>query len=141
MKRRGLLLIALGGCAALVSLALLFGETLPGSKVCPAVGYGFDGHVELIFSQEPASVAACFGEGCTPEPVVKSDVGRWLVPQSRPYLVPPVNVTSINVEVVALSGARNGGELQIETESTGEYPFGKECGGPFRFKPVRVPFS
>ncbi|MET1088006.1 MAG: hypothetical protein ABWY04_12940 [Arthrobacter sp.] len=141
MKPRGLLLIALGGCAALVALALLFSETPPGNKVCPAIGYGFHGDVELIFAQAPASIAACFGEGCTPEPVVKSADGRWLVPQSRPYLVPPVNVTSIYVEAATASGTRNADELPIETESTGEYPFGKECGGPFRFKPVQVPFS
>jgi hypothetical protein len=138
MKPRGLLLVALGACAAVVALALLFGRTPAGTGVRPAIGYGYVGDVELVFSQEPASVAACFGEECSPEPVTRSPDGRWLVPQSQPYLVPPVSVASINVEISDLSGARIARVLPIETESTGEYPYGKECGGPFRFKPVQV---
>jgi hypothetical protein len=138
MKPRGIGLIALAACAAVVALALLFGRTPAGSGVCPAIGYAFVGDVELVFSQEPASVAACFGPGCTPVPVTKNPDGKWLVPQSQPYLVPPVSVTSVRVEAAAASGASTERELPIETEPTGEYPFGRECGGPFRFKPVNV---
>lgn len=139
MKARGILLLALGVLAAVLALALLFGR-MPGAPgVCPAIGYAYVGEVELAFSMQPESVAACFGDGCTPEPVTKGRDGKWLVPQSAPYLTPPVSVTSIYVEVVATSGARIAGVLQIETESTGEHPFGPDCGGPFRFKPVQVP--
>jgi len=42
------------------------------------------------------------------------------------------------VEAVAVSGGRIARELPIEAESTGEHPFGPECGGPFTFKPVQV---
>lgn len=139
MKPRGLLLVALVACAAVVALALLFSRPPAGTWVCPAIGYAYVGDAELVFSQEPAAVAACFGEGCTPQPVAKSPDGRWLVPQSRPYLVPPVSVTSVYVEAAASSGARIDRVLPIETESTGEYPFGPECGGPVRFRTVHVP--
>ena len=57
---------------------------------------------------------------------------------SRPLLVQPVSVTSIYVEAVAPSGARIVRTLPIETESTGEYPYGPQCGGPSKFKPVKV---
>jgi hypothetical protein len=139
MKARGILLAAAGVCAGLVALALLLGPATSPTGVCPAIGYAYVGDVELVFAQEPASLAACFGDGCTPEPVTKNADGRWLVPQSQPYLVPPASVTSVYVEASDSSGARIARLLPIETESTGEYPFGRECGGPVRFKPVRVP--
>lgn len=110
-------------------------------RACPAVGYAYVGDVELAFSTTPESVAVCFGDGCTPERVVRNAEGKWLVPQSPPYLNPPVSVTSIRVEAVAISGGRIARDLPIETESTGEHPFGPECGGPFRFKPVLVVFG
>lgn len=64
-----------------------------------------------------------------------------MVPQSPPYLTPPVSATSIYVEAAATTGARIALVLPIETESTGERPFGPDCGGPFRFKPVQVPLG
>ena len=109
-------------------------------RVCPAMGWAYVGDVELAFSTPPDSVAACFGDGCTPEQVARNPEGKWLVPQSQPYLNPPASVTSIYVEAVATFGGRIARDLPIETESTGEYPFGPECGGPFRFKPVHVAF-
>jgi hypothetical protein len=109
------------------------------STACPAVGYAYTGVVKLVFAHEPKSVAACFGEGCTPAAVTRSPDGRWLVPQSAPYLVPSVSVTSSYVEAVGASGARMARALPIETEPTGKHPDGPECGGPFRFKPVPVP--
>ena len=139
MKARGLLMVALGMCAAVAALALLFGRTSAETVACPAIGYAFVGDVELVFPREPASVAACFGEGCVARSVTKSPAGKWVVPQSQPYLVPPVSVTSVYVEATDSSGARVARVLQIETEPTGEYPFGPDCGGPFRFKPVHVP--
>ena len=139
MKLRGLLLIVLGVLAVVVALAVFIRGGV--SAVCPAVGHIYTGDVELVFVQEPRSVSACFGEGCTPAPVTKSRDGRWLVPQSAPYLVPPVSVTSIFVDTVNSTGVRVARALQIETEPTGEHPDGLECGGPFRFKPVQVPPS
>jgi len=137
MKRRGLLLVVSGLLLSVLGAVLLS----RGSEVtvCPANGYAYVGDVELVFAHEPASVAACFGEGCTPAPVVKSPDGRWLVPQSAPYLAPPVSVTSVYVDVVDAFRARVARALPIETESTGEHPDGPVCGGPFRFKPVHVP--
>jgi hypothetical protein len=105
------------------------------------MGWAYVGDVELAFSVPPESVAACFGDGCTPVRVVSNADGNWLVPQSSPYLDPPASVTSIHVEAVATSGIRTAGDLQIETESTGEHPFGPDCGGPVRFKPVHVTFD
>jgi hypothetical protein len=141
MKPRGILLIALAALAAVLALALLFVRTPGRSGVCPAMGYAYVGDAELMFSTQPVSVAACVGDGCKPAPVTQGKDGRWLVPQSAPYLAPPVSVTSIYVEAAAASGARIARDLPIETESTGEYPFGPDCGGPFRFKPVHVPLG
>jgi hypothetical protein len=142
MKPRGIILFALAVlAAALLALTLLLGR-MPGVPVaCPAMGYANVGDVELAFSTEPESVAACFGEGCIPAPVTKSADGKWLVPQSAPYLTPPVSVTAIYVEAMTTSGARIARVLPIETESTGEHPYGPECGGPSRFKPVLVPLG
>lgn len=137
MKRRGLLLIMLGMLIAVLTAAVMSPGS--GSIVCPATGYAYTGAVELVFAKEPASVAACLGEGCTPAPVTKGTDGRWLVPQSAPYLDPALSVTSVYVEALGASGARNARSLPIITESTGEHPDGPQCGGPFRFKPVKVP--
>src|SRR5690349_6540037 len=82
---------------------------------------------------------ACFGEGCTPARVIRTPDGRWLVPQSAPFLMPPVRVTSVFVDAVDSSGVRVARVLPIETEPTGERPDGPECGGPVRFNPVQVP--
>lgn len=139
MKRRGFLLIVFGALA--IVLALVMVNHGSSRTICPAIGYAYVGDVELVFPQEPASVAACFGEGCTPVPVAKSPDGKWLVPQTTPYLVPPVSVTSVFVEAADFSGTRVARALPIETEPTGEHPFGPECGGPVRFKPVHVPAS
>lgn len=139
MKPRALLLVGLGACSAAVALALLFGRTSAETVACPAIGYAFVGDVELVFPREPASVSACFGEGCIPQSVTKSPDGKWLVPQSQPYLVPPVSVTSVYVDATDTSGARVARVLPIAMEPTGEYPYGRDCGGPFRFKPVQVP--
>lgn len=141
MKLRGLPLLAAGVVVTVLAFAVLLGRMSWVSRACPAVGYAYVGDVELAFSTPPESVAACFGVGCTPEPVARNPEGKWLVPQSPPYLNPPVSVTSIFVEAVATSGGRIASDLPIETESTGEHPFGPECGGPFRFKPVQVAFS
>jgi hypothetical protein len=136
--RGGLVLLALGVVVTVLALATLLGR-MPGvSRVCPAIGYAYVGDVELVFSTPVESVAACFGDGCTPEQVARNPEGKWLVPQSPPYLIPPVSVTSIHVEALATSGGRIARDLPIETESTGEHPFGPDCGGPFRFKPVHV---
>ena len=139
MKTRGFLVIAPGTVAIVVAVVVF---VRGGSKsVCPAIGYVYTGDVELTFSQEPASVAACFGSGCTPSPVSRSADGRWLVPQSAPYLTPAAGVGSIVVKAVDSSGIGGARELKIESESTGEHPYGPSCGGPFRFKPVQVPPS
>ena len=140
MKPRGILLVAVGVCAAAVGLALLL-SSRTGSGVCPAIGYAYVGPAELQFSHEPTSVAACFEDDCTPAPVNKSADGKWLVPQSDPYLVPPASVKTIYVKAALYSGSRIARTFPIETEPTGEYPYGRECGGPYRFTPVKVPLG
>lgn len=137
MKRRGLFLIMFGMMIVVLAVAVVSRGS--GATVCPATGYAYTGDVELAFAQEPATVSACFGDGCTPAPVTRSADGRWLVPQSAPYLMPPVSITSVYVDAVDSSGARGARALPIETEPTGEHPDGPDCGGPFRFKPVTVP--
>ncbi len=120
MKLRGLLLIALGGLAVVLALAVFVRGGV--STICPAVGYAYTGDVELVFAHEPTSVPACFGEGCTPAAVTRNPDGRWLVPQSAPYLMPPVGVTSVFVDAVDSSGVRVARVLPIETEPTGGAP-------------------
>jgi hypothetical protein len=138
MKARGVVMLAVGALATVAAIAVLVG-LMPGlNRACPAIGYAYAGDVELAFSEQPESAAACFGEGCTPAAVERPHDGKWLVPQSPPYLIPAVSVTSIYVEAVAPSGARIARTLPIETESTGEHPYGPQCGGPFKFKPVKV---
>ncbi|WP_157374973.1 hypothetical protein [Arthrobacter alpinus] len=138
MKSRVILLLTLGVGAAALALVLVAGRT---PWACPAIGYAYVGEVELLFSAEPVSVAACFGDGCAPEAVTEDSDGKWWVPQSPPYLTTPVSVTSIYVEAVSASDSRIARVLQIETESTGNHPFALNCGGPFRFKPVHVPLG
>lgn len=137
MKRRALL-VAVGLAVAVLAVIAVIGGISRVPRVCPAIGYAYTGPVELVFSTPPVSVAACFGEGCMPEKVARNDERKWLVPQSAPYLNEPVGVTSIHVEATAAVGVRTAAELPVETESTGEHPFGVGCGGPFRFKPVQV---
>ena len=141
MKPRGILLLAMGVVVGALALLTLTGHMLSPGRPCPAVGYAYTGDVELTFSRPPGSAAACFGESCIPQEVAGNAGGKWLVPQSPPYLKPPVSVTSIYVEATDLSGHRLSRYLPIETESTGEHPFGPGCGGPFRFKPVYVAFD
>jgi hypothetical protein len=141
MKRRGVLLLALGVLASVLAVAAVLGPTRAIGRACPAMGWAYGGDVELAFSSPPGSVAACFGEGCSPAQVVLSPEGKWLVPQSPPYLDPPVSGTFIHVEATDTAGHRIAGDLPIETESTGEHPFGPECGGPFRFRPVHADFG
>lgn len=141
MKPRGVLLIVVAAGAAVLGSAVVFGSMAGADRACPAMGWAFVGDVELSFSTPPESVSACFGDGCTPEQVTRNAEGKWLVPQSPPYLTPPVSVSSIYVDASTTSGDRITSALPIETESTGEYPFGRECGGPFRFKPVQVPLG
>jgi hypothetical protein len=139
MKLRGLLLIVFGVLAVVLALVVVVRGGV--STICPAVGYAYTGDVELVFADEPTSVAACFGEGCLPAPVSRNPDGRWLVPQSAPHLIRPVSVTSVFVEAADSSGVRVARVLPIETEPTGEHPDGPECGGPVRFKPVQVPLG
>jgi len=141
MNRRWALLVAVGMVVAVMSVIAIIGGMSRDPRVCPAIGYAYTGPVELVFSSPPASVAACFGQGCTPQVVAQNNERKWLVPQSAPYLNEPVSVTSIRVEATAALGDRTAGDLPIEAESTGEHPFGVGCGGPFRFKPVPVTFS
>lgn len=141
MKTRGLVLIGAGVVVTGLAIVLLIGHWPWESRVCPAIGYANTGSVELTFSTPPDTVSACFGDGCTPAPVARNGEGKWLVPQSSPYLDPPVGVTSIYLEAQTASHAQVAKTFPIETESTGEYPYGPDCGGPFRFKPVQVDFS
>lgn len=141
MKSWRVLLLAGVVVATVIAVVILLGRMPAPDRVCPLMGWANEGDVELAFSAQPESVAACLGEGCTPAPVVRNNEGKWLVPQSPPYLNQVVSVTSIYVEAVGASGGRVARNLPIGTESTGEYPFGPECGGPLRFKPVEVPLG
>jgi hypothetical protein len=137
MKSRGVVALAVGAPVTALGLAALI-VFMPGlNRACPAIGYAYVGDVELAFSGEPESAAACFGEGCMPEPLTSRD-GKWLVPQSPPYLITPTSVDTIYVEAVAPSGNRFARTLLIEDESTGERPYGPHCPGPSKFKPVQV---
>lgn len=138
MKPRVAFLLSGAAGATVLGTAILFGSMAGVGQACPAMGWAYVGDVELSFSTPPESVSACFGDGCTPEQVTSNAEGKWFVPQSPPYLAPPISVTSIYVDASTTSGERLARALPIETESTGEYPFGRECGGPFRFKPVPV---
>lgn len=130
-------MLAVGALVAVLAIAALAGVMPGANRTCPAIGYAYVGDVELAFSGQPESAAACFGEGCAPETFEPRN-GKWLVPQSPPYLIPPVGVTSIYVEAVTTSGARIARTMPIETDLTGEHPYGAQCGGPFKFKPVQV---
>jgi hypothetical protein len=137
MKPRGVIALAIGALATALGLTALI-VFMPGhNRACPAIGYAYVGDVELAFSAEPESAAACFGEGCTPEAVTPRD-GKWLVPQSPAYLIAPASVSTIYVEAIAPSGNRVARIQSIESESTGERPYGPQCPGPSKFKPVQV---
>lgn len=138
MGRRWALLVGGGIILAVLTVLTVIAGISRDPRVCPAVGYAYTGPVELLFSTPPESVAACFGEGCTPQAVAQNDERKWLVPQSAPYWTQPVSVTSIHVEATAALGGRTVVNSPVETESTGEHPFGVGCGGPFRFKAVPV---
>jgi len=138
MGRRWALLLGGGVIVAVLTVITVITGMFRDPRVCPAVGYAYTGPVELLFSIPPESVAACFGEGCTPHTLEQNDERKWLVPQSTPYWTQPVSVTSIHVEATSALGGRTVVNLPVETESTGEHPFGVGCGGPFRFKPVPV---
>jgi len=141
MRRRWAFLLAGGIIAAVLMVITVIAGMSRDPRVCPAVGYAYTGPVELLFSTPPESVAACFGEGCMPQAVEPDDERKWLVPQSAPYRTQPVSVSSIHVEATSALGGRTVLNLPVETESTGEHPFGVGCGGPFRFKPVPVSFN
>lgn len=66
MKRRGLSLIMFGMMIVVLAVAVVSRRS--GDTVCPATGYAYTGDGELAFAQEPASVSACIGDGCTPAP-------------------------------------------------------------------------
>ena len=141
MRPRGILLLGIVVVVGALALPTLTGHMPSTGRPCPAVGYAYTGDVELAFSGPPGSVAACFGDGCIPQEVAGNAGEKWLVPQSPPYVNPPVSVTPIYVEAADLSGRRIFRNLPIQTESTGELPFGPGCGGPFSFKPVQVIFD
>ena len=76
-------MLAAGGLVTVLAIVAVVG-LLPGvNRACPAIGYAYVGDVELAFPGKPASVAACFGDGCAPENVALRD-GKWLAPQSPP---------------------------------------------------------
>lgn len=144
MNRRGRAALAFGTLAILVIAAVIaMRPQLP----CPTIGYAYVGDVELMFTSEPKTVAACFGDGCTPQPVNKGDDGKWSVPQRPPHLLsgPDLgaetqgHITFIRVAVGPHSNAGPVEQLPVESESTGEKEFWPSCPGPSRFKPVHVP--
>lgn len=145
MNRRGRAALAFGTLAILIIVAVI---ALRPQLPCPTIGYAYVGDVELTFTSEQKSVAACFGDGCTPQPVNKGDDGKWSVPQRPPYLLSDPadpgaerqgHITFIRVAVGADSNADSVEQLPVESESTGEKEFWHSCPGPSRFKPVHVP--
>ncbi|AXJ10262.1 hypothetical protein CFN17_12025 [Arthrobacter sp. PM3] len=78
----------------------------PAPLVCPAEGFVNLDPVRLDLSALPAvtSVSACFGPGdrCTPVPLTRDSSGRWMVPQTPPFVQPdnaPVPLPRIRVVV------------------------------------------
>lgn len=73
MKPLGVVALAVGAPVIALGLAALF-VFMPGlNRACPAIGYAYVGDVELAFSREPDSTAACFGEDCMPVPLTSRD--------------------------------------------------------------------
>jgi hypothetical protein len=114
-------------------------------SACPAVGYMYTGPAVLVFPQplpSQASVAACFGEECTPVELPRSDAQRWNVPQKSPYIADgmvgdgsekTVHVVVTNGDGTILSDEAH--EIPVAVESTGILG---QCGGPFEFEPVSI---
>lgn len=130
-----------------VIVTLIMVAVRPGIA-CPAVGYAYVGDVELEFSTEPDTVAACFGSECSPQSVMRSTDGKWAVPQSPPYLPQepvhpggqmPGNLTSIRVATVQHSDPALVRVLAIHSEPAEEGRFWSACPGPSRYMPVQVP--
>lgn len=145
MKRRWKFVLAVGVFGVLIALVLVV--VRPG-LACPAVGYADLGDVELEFTSEPDSVAACFGYECTPQPVQRSDDGKWKVPQSYPYMpqdsdlhgnVRPGNVTAIRMMAARPSAAPIVSIMAIRSEPAEGGQFWSTCPGPTRYMPVQVP--
>lgn len=138
-------MLAVGMFAILTALVLVV--VRPG-LACPAVGYVDLGDVELDFASEPDSVAACFGDECSPQHVKRSHDGKWRVPQSYPYLpqdsdlpgnLRPGNVTTIRIVAARPPAAPMASTLEIHSEPTGGGQFWSMCPGPTRYMPVPVP--
>lgn len=111
---------------------------------CPAIGYGYWGPAVLEFTapvSSSASIAACFGDGCTPADLARDDGQRWEVPQEAPYIGDGViggSVQSVRVVVTDDRGqtlSDQAYEIPVSVERTGVFG---QCGGPFKFEPVRI---
>jgi hypothetical protein len=143
MKPRGILL-AIGALAvALVGLIWFAGTRTPACTLIMQVSMA---PIELDFQGSPKSVKACFGEGCTPETVLRSDDGKWRVPQAKPYQQPekatPVAGDGIRRIVVQASYPEGHTTMQllpIETKRADSSWLGAPCPGPVEFLPVQVP--
>lgn len=84
--------------------ALLLGSSGCTTNACPASGFVNLGPVELNLSALPAgtTVSACFGvnDRCTPVPVTRGTSGRFVVPQTPPFVQPdqaPIPLPRIRV--------------------------------------------
>lgn len=95
--------------AVLILPAFLLGASgcMPAPTACPAVGFVNLGPVQLDLSDLPnvSSVSACFGvdDRCNPVPVSRDNSGRWLVPQTQPFVQPdtaPIPLPRIRVVAV-----------------------------------------
>ncbi|SDP83068.1 hypothetical protein SAMN04487914_1508 [Arthrobacter sp. ok909] len=107
---------------------------------CPAVGFVNLGPVELDLSGLPAgtSVSACFGTGdrCDPVPVTRDGSGRWIVPQTPPFVQPDnAPVPLPRIRVVAAKPDQSISDHQYGIEHT---PPRGGCDNSYALLPVEV---
>ena len=133
--------------ASVLNAALLAGvaASLSGCVVaCPAIAYIYNGPAVLEFSEPVASttsVAACFGDACTPVDLAREDVQRWEVPQEDPFIRDGMDDGSIQTVRVLVTDDRGrilsdkAYEIPVTVERRGVFG---QCGGPFQFEPVSI---
>jgi hypothetical protein len=124
--------------AMLPALVLCVSGCTP--EVCPAAGFVNLGPVELDLSGLPAgtSVSACFGvsDRCEPVPVTKNSSGRWMVPQTPPFVQPDnAAVPLLRIRVVAAKPDRSISDHLYGIEHTA--PRGG-CDNGYDLVPVKV---
>ena len=139
-SRKRVIVAGLTTGVAVVTAVVLLNDGL--TAACTPVGYADISPIELRIdaSADVDSVAACFGRGCQPVVVARSDDGEWAVPQSDEYLQ-GANPGSINeVMVIASSDgvALVDDVFEIGQERAGGRGFLQQCPGPTQYLPVSI---